>query len=194
MSWSETIHFDRPLSNVCLLAEAPLESWEQILRAREEFAYQRGHRDGQAALNRQLIQQRSEIAELQRGILNALQSAVPQVIHESEAALITLALEAARRVVADLPIDVRLVEEVIREALRQAEDTAEILVQVNADDLALLRNNDAALLNGLPDKGPLRFVASSEVTRGGCVIQTRFGVIDAQRETKLQQLAESVCA
>ena len=194
MSWSETLHFHRPLSGVALLADAPAQSWEELLRARESAAYQRGHRDGEGALSQQLIQQRSEIAQLQRGILQSLSQVVPQVIHESETALITLALEAVKRIVADLPSDARMVEAVVREALGHADDTAEILVQLNGEDLALLQKSDCALLNGLPNKGPLRFVACSEVTRGGCVVQTRFGLIDARREVKLQQLTQTICS
>jgi len=35
-------------------------------------------------------------------------------------------------------------------------------------------------------------VASSEVSRGGCLIQTRFGLVDARRETKLEQLQQTL--
>ena len=192
MKWSETILFAQPLREVSRLAGAPSEDWEALLRVREAAAYQRGCRDGEAALNEQLVQQRAEVAELQRGILESLSGAFPQVVKESETALIGLALEAASRIVAGLPIDVKLVEAVVLEALRQVEDSAEILVQVHAEDLGLLRKHDSQILNGLPDKGPLRFISSSEVTRGGCLVQTRFGLIDARREVKLEQLVQTV--
>jgi len=194
MKWSETIRFDQPLRQVKLLTGAPAENWEELLRAREETAYQRGRRDGENALSEQLIQQRSEIAELQRGILNSLSQVVPQVVKESETALITLAFEAAKRIVADLPIDAHMVEAVVREALTQAEDNAEILVHLHGDDLALLRKQGSAVLDGVPEKGPLRFVASTDITRGGCQVQTRFGLIDARREVKLEQLARTISA
>lgn len=41
---------------------------------------------------------------------------------------------------------------------------------------------------------PLRFAGSSEVTRGGCLVQTRFGVIDARRETKVEQIRQALNA
>ncbi len=194
MKWSETIVFDRPLLSVALLEDAPTGTWESLLRSREETAYQNGRRDGEGALSAQLIQQRTEIADLQHGVLTSLSSALTQVIQESQTALIQLALEAAGRVVADTPIDANMVEAVVRDALREVEDSAEILIQLNAEDLAMLRKNDSALLQGLPDRGPLRFAGSSEVTRGGCLVQTRFGVIDARREVKLQQLSEALSA
>ena len=192
MKWSETILFDRPLREVSLLAGAPGENWDAMLRGLQEASYQRGRRDGENSVSEQLIAQRAEIAELQRGVLDSLSKALPQVVKESETALIGLALEAARRIVAGLPIEVEMVEAVVREALRQVEDSAEILIQLHSEDLALLRKHNAEILNGLADKGPLRFMVSSEVTRGGCVVQTRFGMIDARREVKLEQLSESL--
>ena len=192
MKWSETILLDQPLLGVSVLCDAPAENWDALLHAREEAAYQRGRRDGENALSEQLVQQRAEISELQHGILNSLSRALPQLVKESETALIGLALEAAGRVVAGLPIQVELVEAVVREALRQVEDSAEILIKLHSDDLALLRKSDCEILRGLPDKGPLRFIASSDVTRGGCVVQTRFGLIDARREVKLEQLKHTL--
>jgi flagellar biosynthesis/type III secretory pathway protein FliH len=58
----------------------------------------------------------------------------------------------------------------------------------------LLRLHHSPVLTGLPESGPLRFAGSSEVTRGGCLVQTRFGVIDARRETKLEQLRQTLSA
>ena len=194
MKWSETISLNQPLRDVCLLANAPSQNWGEFLRASEEASYQRGRREGEDALSEQLIQQRAEIAELQRGILESLSQAVPQVVKETETGLISLALEAARRIVAGLPISAELVESVVREALHQAEDSAEIVIQLHPEDLALLRKHDSKILAGLPDKGPLRFVTSGEVTRGGCIVQTRFGLIDARREVKLEQLSQTVNA
>ncbi len=192
MKWSETIRFSEPLQQACLVANAPSQSWDELLRAREQSGYERGRREAENALSQQMVQERAKIADLQHGILESLSQAVPHVIRETEAALISLAMEAAGRIVAGLPISAELVEAVVREALRQAEDQAEVLVQLNAEDLALLRQQNPKILNGLPEGGPLRFVPSGEVTRGGCMVQTRLGLIDARREVKLEQLVQKV--
>jgi flagellar assembly protein FliH len=194
MKWADTILFDRLLREVRLLAGAPAQDWQQFLRERETAAFENGQRAGETALNEQLLKQRNETIELQRGILASLQATLPKVAHEAETALIDLALEAAKKIVADMPVDVALVEHTVREALRQAEDTAEIVIQLHPDDLALLRQHQSDVLNGSPESGPLRFAPSSEIGRGGCLIQTRFGLIDARRETKIEQLRQSLNA
>ena len=192
MNWSETIQLPRALRDVSLLTGAPVQDWQSFLQEREAAAFEHGRREGERALNEQILSQRNETIELQRGILNSLSRALPQVAHEAETALIDVALEAAKKIVAGMPVDAALVESVVREALRQAEDTAEIVIQLHPDDLALLRQHQAKILDGLPETGPLRFSHSSEIGRGGCIIQTRFGLIDARRETKIEQLRQSL--
>jgi flagellar assembly protein FliH len=159
---------------------------------REQAAYERGLREGESALREQLLLQRNEFLELQRGVLESLRQAVPLVVHDSENALISLALEAARKLIAGLPISVEMVEAVVREALAQVEDSAEISVALHADDFALLQNEASPLLSPAAGAPKTYFRFAPEVTRGGCLVHTRFGVIDARRETKLELLSRNL--
>jgi flagellar assembly protein FliH len=192
MKWVDTILLSHSLRDVRLLLQSPGENWPALMREREQAAYERGRREGERALGEQLIKQRADVAGLQQGVLSSLRQTIPQVIRESEAALIELVTESVRKVVGGIPISVEMVEAVIREALAQVEDTAEVTVHLHPDDLALLRQNSSAVLNPLPEGGPLRFAASKEIARGGALVQTRFGIIDARRETKLEQLREAI--
>ena len=192
MNWSDTIPFGFKLFDVRLLTQAPQQDWREHIDEREQSAFERGRREGERKLSEQLILQRNDMVQLQNGVLTGLRNALPQLIQESETALMNLALEAARKFVADMPIDKELMESVIRESLRQVEDTAEVIIQLHPDDLALLRKYNAQILNGLPETGPMKFIASAEVFRGGCLVQTRFGLVDARRETKLEQLQHTL--
>ncbi len=194
MKWADTILFEEPLADVRLLLHSPAQDWKVFLGAAEQAAFERGRREGESALNAQLLTQRNETLELQRGIFQSLQRTLPQLAHTAESTLIEVALEAAKKVVAGMPVDAGLIEATVREALRQTEDTAEISVQMNPEDLALLRSHQSPVLNGLPESGPLKFSSSPEITRGGCLVQTRFGVVDARRETKFEQLRQSLNA
>ena len=59
-------------------------------------------------------------------------------------------------------------------------------------DYELLQTANAPIL--LTDLGGERmtFQPSPQVTRGGCMIQTNFGIVDARRETKLQALKQAL--
>jgi flagellar assembly protein FliH len=192
MKWSNTITLQQPLLDVRLLTRAPVLDWQDHLRDSERTAYEQGRRDGERVLGEQLLQQRNEIAELQNGVISSLKQMLPQIAREMESTLIELALEAAKKIVNGVKIDAKIVETVVREALTQVQDTSDVSIRLHAEDLALLRKHKSPLLEGLPETGPLRFTASDDVSRGGCIVQTRFGLIDAQRETKLELLRKAV--
>jgi len=192
MPLPEPIKFHAPLRDARLLAPLSFLAAESIRRQAEHDAYERGRHEGEKSLSLQLLEQRSELLELQQGVLNSLRAAVPQVVQQTEQHLVSVALESAQKVVAGVAISTDVVEAVIREAVSEVEDSAEITVHLHPEDLALLRKHQSPVLQGLPDAGPLRFVSSADVSRGGCLVQTRFGLLDARRETKFDQLKESL--
>lgn len=192
MKWSDTVLFSTPPRDVRLLAQIPAQNWSVYLREREDAAYQSGKRDAEKVLREQMAQQQKEWTSLLTGVVESLRGTLPRMVLETESALINLALESAQKIIAGLPIDIATVEAVVREALRQVEDSADLVVQLNPDDLALLRKHESALLNGIQESGSFRFAASTEVTRGGCIVQTRFGLVDARREIKLEQLRKTL--
>jgi len=191
MKSSEVITLTLPLRNVRLVTKSGTAAPEPDAA---QAAYENGKRDAEKAMGEQLLQQRAELLELHQGVITSLRNALPQLVKESENALIELTLQAAQRIVAEIPITRELVEVVIRDAIKQVEDSSEITIQLHPDDLALLRKQNSPILEGLPETGPLRYSASSEVSRGGCMIHTRFGLIDARRETKIEQLRQSLAA
>lgn len=197
MPHCETLRFSAPLLDVRLAGSGlttspakPAVDVEAVTRA----AYERGRLEGEQAVSEQLIRQRVEFSELQNGLLATLRGTFPRVVQECETTMIALALEAAQRLVAGLPVSAEMVEATVREAIAQANDTSELEVLVNEADLEVLQRAQSPLL--VADAGPqkLRMVASPEVSRGGCLVHTRFGTVDARRETKLENLRESLVA
>jgi hypothetical protein len=188
------LRLDRPLRDARFTPPAaePLFT-EPEVRTRESEAYARGRREGEAALGEQLLRQRAELVELQQGVIESLRQTGPQVARECEQALVALALEAAQKLVAGLPISVETVQAVVQEALAQVEEATEYHVHLHPDDMELLHTHNSALLQPPAGGGArIHFHRASDVSRGGCLVKTRFGVIDARRETKLELLRSSV--
>jgi flagellar assembly protein FliH len=184
----EPFRLTEPLLDVRLAA--PLDEAE--LAARLRARYEQGVQDGQKALREQLLQQRSELLELQKGVLQSLRQALPEVRSQCEAQLVELALEVAQKLVAGMPIAAEMVEAAIREALAHVEDAHDITVLLQNEDFELLQRANAPVLLAAVGGQKVRFEVSPEVTRGGCLVQTRFGVLDARRETKFDLLKKSL--
>jgi flagellar biosynthesis/type III secretory pathway protein FliH len=191
--WSDTLSLPKPLRQVRLKDEAGAEARpaaEEELRA----SYERGRREAEQALSQQLFQQRAEVHEMMRGVLASLRQTVPQVVRETENAMIALSLSVAQKLVAGMPISTAMVEEVVRDALAQIEGTTQFTVRLHPADLELLQKSASPLLAAGDGAKEFRFLSSPEVTRGGCLVQTQFGTVDARRETKFDLLQRTLTA
>ena len=186
-SWSETIALPRPLRDVRLAGLAAAPSQEDPRQAELTARYQLGLADGEKALTEKLIQQRAELHELARGLLESLRQAVPQVIRETENTMVSLALAVSQKLVAGLPISSEVVEASVRDALAEVEGAARFTVRLHRADLELLQKAGSPLLTPAAGQEFL-FLASPDVTRGGCLVETNFGTVDGRRETKLDLL------
>jgi flagellar assembly protein FliH len=189
--WRQSIRLSHLLHSL-RLGQAPAEPDGPALAEKLRVRYEEGLRDGEKRLREQLLQQRAELMELQNGLFQSLRQCLPQVRTECEGALVELALEVARRLVAGMPISAETIAFAVREALNHIEAGQDMVVLLHAEDLGLLEKaNDPMLLTTIGGE-KIRFQASPELTRGGCLVQTRFGTMDARRETKFELLKQSL--
>ena len=192
MKSPEPILLSQPLRRVELRVLDTPTAWLALLQQREEIAYTAGLRDGERKLSEQLLRQRGELLQLQNGVLASLQQAVPQVIQQTEQALLQLTLEVAQKLVAEIPITPEMVDANVRSALAHVEEATEFFIHLHAEDLAILRPHSPDLFTPPPNGNKMHFQASPEVSRGGCLVQTRFGIIDTRRETRLELVKQSL--
>lgn len=188
----DEVRFAKSLRTVRLVAPLSNEDREREFHKREEDAFQRGRREGEKSANESFLRQRGELLELQNGVFRSLREMLPRLGSECEQIVVNLALEAAQKVIAGLPVSVEMVEAAVREALGTVETASEMTVLLNREDLELLRQVNSPLLLIESAGKELRFEVSPQVTRGGCIVQTRFGTVDARRETKLELLRNSL--
>jgi flagellar assembly protein FliH len=192
-SWSETITLPAPLRNASPASlSSPAQPMDAPLRASWQSGYDQGRIEGEKSLSEQLLKQRAELQELLHGTLESLRQAVPQVVRDTENMMVSIALEVARKLVSDMPISVPMIEAAVRDALTHVESSAQATIRLHPADLELLQNAASALLSSSEAPNDFRFLSSSEVSRGGCLVETRFGTVDARRETKFDLLKKSL--
>lgn len=192
-SWPERVEFRQPLRDARIITPCSLAEEAEIRqRERDHAAYERGRREGEEALGVQLVRQRGELLELQNGVLDSMQQIIPRLTDECERELIGLAIEVAQKLVAGLPISPEMVESVVREALAQVEESAGFTIHLHPEDLALLEKVNSPLLLPRGGMDRVNFQAADAVSRGGCLVHTRFGTIDARRETKIELLQKAM--
>lgn len=102
--------------------------------------------------------------------------------------VLELALDVARQVVAgELAARPERLLDVVNLALKQmAETTRESRLLLNPDDAALVRPH----LEGVLDKSRLRIVEDARIVRGGCLIETSQGDLDATLQARWRQVVQ----
>ena len=181
-------------------AESEEEVRSRILVEREKSGYDRGRIDASQEYETRLHQMRSELDNSRRnGVTNLLanlertvQIQVTRKLRELETQLIELSTEAAIRLVNGAPISTLMLEGSVREALANAEQHSGIVIYMHPDDIALLRNDNSAMLGDSPHSRKIHFVADVKITRGGCLVETDSGMIDGQRETRAELLKQTL--
>ena len=102
--------------------------------------------------------------------------------------VLELALDVARQVVAgELAAHPERILDVVNLALKQmAETSREARLLLNPDDAALVRPHPDQVLN----KNRLRIVEDVRIVRGGCLIETSQGDLDATLPARWRQVVQ----
>lgn len=113
----------------------------------------------------------------------------------AETRAVELALAIAEKIVgASLEVRPELVLELATGALRAAGERDHVVLLVNPDDLELLREAAGDLSAALGGIQRLEIVPERRIARGGCIVQTAAGEIDATVQTQLARAQEVLTA
>ena len=108
-----------------------------------------------------------------------------------ERAAVDLALSVAEQAVgAAIAADPELVLEAVRGALRRLVERERVLVLVHPDDLEVVRAGLQPLMDELGGVGHWEAQAERRVSRGGAVVRTAEGEVDASVQAKLERARE----
>lgn len=112
-----------------------------------------------------------------------------QILAGAQTDALDLALEMAAKIIGrDLERDPSLVAEISATALEAVRNVKAMVLRVHPDDGKLLREKRPRLMELIGRAVDLSIRDDPDVERGGCVIQTEFGVIDGQIRTQFEML------
>jgi flagellar assembly protein FliH len=174
-----------PAANVVSVEAPSAES----LAALERDAFAKGFAQGERA-GAEAAGKRGE-AMLRRltDTLQELTAARATMIQETEQQMVRLALAIARRVIGrEISLDHDLLLAIARVALERLGESARMTVRLHPDDYEATAAAHAAQWNG----SSVQVVADAIVGRGGCRVESEFGLIDAGIDAQMQELARAL--
>jgi len=187
-----------------LLAKARAEADALILEARaqaqlataqaqsrvaeiESESHARGFASGEQAGRSAADAEMEDMLETMRGLIDVARTERVRLLEDAEPELVRLATEIAERVVHQhVAVEPEAVVAMTRQALQRLIAREKVTVRVNPADVETLRNHREALLNG-HDVESVRVVEDQRVDRGGVLIETESGTIDAKVSSQLRE-------
>lgn len=157
-----------------------LEDLERIHQEAQQEGYAAGYEEGTA-------RGRMEAAELHQ-LVQSLDAAMSTLDQEIAEEIQALAIEIARQVVRDtLSSRPEVILTVIREALQNLPQQSAV-IHINPEDMQLVKRYMEEHFSSLDQ----RIVEDTNVLRGGCVIESSGGQIDAQVQTRWRRVVENL--
>jgi flagellar assembly protein FliH len=116
-----------------------------------------------------------------------------QILEQTEAQVIELVLLIARKVVKTISENQKnVVISNIAQALRKLKTKSDVVIKVNLVDLQLATQHAREFIEMAENARNLTVVEDSSVDRGGCIIETDFGEIDARIASQLHELEDKI--
>ena len=187
-----------------MLVAAQREAEEIRHRAFEE-GRETGRRDGLSQADVEIEQRAGEQAEqkareMLRTTIPALQAAAEEIALERdrwlahwESSAVGLAAAIAEKLLRhELNRQPDVITDLLRETLELAAGSPSIRLRLHPDDLQLLGEQAEDVVRSMASCGDAELSPDLAISRGGCVIETRHGIIDAKLETQLQRITSEL--
>lgn len=162
----------------------PPPDYEAIKAAAWDEGFQQGYEAGL----RQAAEEQGEAAARLGALLQGIATESEALVRGLEEAVVELALAVAEKVIArEARLDPSVVVDVVRAALAEVQDAAELRIRVHPDDYPLVEPHWPTMLpRNVAERSELR--ADELVARGGVVVETDIGHVDGQLKTRLSQI------
>lgn len=181
-----------------LLHEAQQRALEIVGQAQAEAARleaqarESGYGDGVALGKAAADAEAETMIRTMRELVESARAERRDLITSAEPELVRLALAIAERVVHQhIALEHSVVVENVRQALTRLVTREVVTVRVNPADLEIMREHRDAIVTST-DVEHLRVVEDQRVDRGGVVIETESGTIDAKIATQLREARRAI--
>jgi flagellar assembly protein FliH len=167
------------------LVEVAREQAEDIATQARDDGYRTGYQEGRSAAEREI----ADLLRFAEAAVREVSDTRSRLLEENETALVELAIQTAEKILqATLDAEPHRVTDVLRGALRKAYVRDHLQVVCNPDDLALIEGTEGALQAQVGTIKGLELIGDRRVHRGGVIVRTPGGDVDATIGSQLDRL------
>lgn len=174
-----------------VILEAQAKAYEKMVEAESEAklirkrAYDEAFLAGKEAAQQELEAKRTELATL----LEEVEAERVSFFDRMEPEVARLSITIAEKVIArQLEVHPETVVDLVKNAMRRMQERETLRVRLNPDDVPIVRAAREDLLSEINGVQKLELIDDRRVGRGGCVVESNNGVLDARIKTQLEEM------
>lgn len=178
-------------------AAAELESWKRVEHEKVigelEDIKQKGWNEGYDHGMQEAVSEYTSKIQLAQVILDKAYKEKQEIIKEAEPFVIQLSVEIASKIIQkELETKPEVLIEMIKQNLVYSNERSMISICVSPDDFSFVQNQRNQLLESLEGQIEVKILPEHSIEKGGCVIRTSYGSIDARIDVQLKEIKQAL--
>ncbi|MCR4954658.1 MAG: flagellar assembly protein FliH [Treponema sp.] len=171
-----------------IVADAQAEREKQKNDAYNE-GFEAGHKDGYDKGSAEV----DRLIERMHKMLDAVMQRREEILSDTESQIVELVILMARKVIKILSENQKnVIMANTLAALKKVKTRGEVTLRVNLEDVKLTTANVDEFIKHVENIKGITILEDSSVERGGCIVETDFGAIDARISSQLTELENKI--
>lgn len=171
-----------------IIAEAQAERDKIINESKKQgydTGYEAGYQDGQKEAER--------LVERMHSILDNVMKRREEILSETEYQIVELVVLMARKVVKIISENQKtVIMNNVLQALKKVKGRGDVTIRVNLADAKLTTEHIQDFIDRVEAVKGITVVEDTTVEKGGCIVETDFGAIDARISSQLTELEQKI--
>ncbi len=171
------------------IIESAEKKGSEIIEANRKKGYEEGYEDG---FNKGSEEVRHLIERLHK-IISEVIAKRQEIIEGTEYQIISIVLLIVKKIIKIITENQKtvIINNVV-EALKKVKGSKNIIIRVNLDDIAMVTKHKEDFIRMIEGLEGIQFLEDSSIERGGCIIETDFGEIDARISLQLKEIEDKI--
>ena len=174
-------------------AQSSIDAAEEKRNALEEEARNQGFEEGRQAGYSEGKAEADRLVERMHKMLEAVMQRREEILRDTETQIVELVVLMSRKVIKIISENQKnVIMANVLAALKKVRTRGEVTLRVNIEDVKLTSEHTAEFIKHVEKIQGITVLEDSSVEKGGCIVETDFGAIDARISSQLTELENKI--
>ncbi|MCB9025915.1 MAG: hypothetical protein H6625_06330 [Bdellovibrionaceae bacterium] len=170
-----------------------LERLKEVEERAYHEAYELGLIEGTEKAYQDYKEEIKKYLENMDELLSLIEKIKIHLVEQSEAQIVKLLQLIAEKIaMAHIEIHPEVILDVIRKVIEDTQTNEDVILKLSADDYMFIEGSREKLGKKLDFLKRVKLEVVDEIERGGCILETRYGAIDATIEQRLEKVWQAI--